>query len=65
MEYDPERMEVIDNRLAGLQRLKKKYGKSIEDLVELTGTLEQDLALLQHGEEQVAQWQAEVTGDMK
>jgi DNA repair protein RecN (Recombination protein N) len=61
MEYDPERMEVIDNRLAGLQRLKKKYGKSIEDLVELTGTLEQDLALLQHGEEQVAQWQAEVT----
>ncbi len=61
MEYDPERMEVIDNRLAGLQRLKKKYGKSIEDLVELTETLEQDLALLQHGEEQVAQWQAEVT----
>jgi DNA repair protein RecN (Recombination protein N) len=54
-------MEVIDNRLAGLQRLKKKYGKSIEDLVELTGTLEQDLALLQHGEEQVAEWQAEVT----
>jgi DNA repair protein RecN (Recombination protein N) len=60
MEYDPERMEVIDSRLAGLQRLKKKYGKTIEDLVELTRTLEQDLALLQHGEEQVAHRQAEV-----
>ena len=61
MEYDPERMEVIDSRLAGLQRLKKKYGKTIEDLVELTRTLEQDLALLLHGEEQVAHRQAEVT----
>jgi DNA repair protein RecN (Recombination protein N) len=60
MEYDPERMEVIDSRLAGLQRLKKKYGKPIEELVELTRTLEQDLALLQHGEEQVAHRQAEV-----
>ncbi|PJA78520.1 MAG: DNA repair protein RecN [Nitrospirae bacterium CG_4_9_14_3_um_filter_51_5] len=60
MEYDPERMEVIDSRLAGLQRLKKKYGKSIEELVELTNTLEQDLALLQDGEERVAHLQAEV-----
>jgi DNA repair protein RecN (Recombination protein N) len=61
MEYDPERMDVIDSRLAGLQRLKKKYGKSIEALVELTNTLEQDLALIQNGEEQVAHLQAEVT----
>jgi DNA repair protein RecN (Recombination protein N) len=62
MEYDPNRMEVIDSRLAGLQRLKKKYGKTIEDLVVLTQTLEQDLGLLQHGEEQVAHRQAEVAG---
>ncbi len=61
MEYDPERMEVIDTRLAALQRLKKKYGKPIEDLVELTQTLEQDLGALQHSEEQVAHRQAEVT----
>jgi DNA repair protein RecN (Recombination protein N) len=61
MEYDPERMEGIDNRLAGLQRLKKKYGKTIEDLMDLTQTLEQDLALLQRSEEQVAYRQAEVT----
>lgn len=61
IEYDPERMDLIDSRLAGLQRLKKKYGKPIEDLVELTKTLEQDLALLQNGEEQVAHLQTEVT----
>lgn len=61
IEYDPERMDRIDSRLAGLQRLKKKYGKPIEDLVELTQILKQDLALLQNGEEQVAHLQAEVT----
>ena len=61
IEYDPERMDLIDSRLAGLQRLKKKYGKSIEDLVELTKILEQDLAQLQNGEEQVRHLQAEVT----
>ena len=61
MEYDPERMDLIDSRLAGLQRLKKKYGKPIEDLVELTKTLEHDLALLQNGDGQVAHLQAEVT----
>jgi DNA repair protein RecN (Recombination protein N) len=60
MEYDPERMEVIDNRLAGLQRLKKKYGKTLEDLMEFTRILEQDLALFQNDEQQVAQRQAEV-----
>ncbi|GJL59466.1 MAG: DNA repair protein RecN [Nitrospirales bacterium] len=60
MECDPEKMDRIDSRLAGLQRLKKKYGKPIEDLVELTKTLEQDLALLQNGEEQVRHLRAEV-----
>jgi len=60
MEYDPARMEVIDSRLAGLQRLKKKYGKTIDDLLVLTQTLEQDLVFLQHSEEQVAHRQAEV-----
>ncbi|MEJ2230596.1 MAG: DNA repair protein RecN [Nitrospirales bacterium] len=60
MEYDPERMEVIDSRLAGLQRLKKKYGKTIEDLLVLTQTLEQDLVFLQHSEDQVAHRQAEL-----
>jgi len=61
IEYDPERMDLIDSRLAGLQRLKKKYGKPIEDLLELTKILEQDLAQLQNGEEQVRHLQAEVT----
>ncbi len=60
-ESDPERMEVIDTRLAGLQRLKKKYGKTIEELVELMQSLEQDLALLHEKDGEIAKFQAELT----
>ncbi len=59
-ESDPERMEVIDSRLAALQRQKKKYGKTIEELVVLVRSLEQDLALLQDKDEQIAKLQTEV-----
>ena len=64
-ESDPERMEVIDSRLAGLQRLKKKYGKTIEELVVLAQRLEQDLALLEEKDEQLAKLQTEVTNSFK
>jgi len=65
IECDPERMEVIDSRLAGLQRLKKKYGKTIEELIELVQSLEEDLALLQESDEQVAKLQAEVANSFE
>ncbi len=60
-ESNPERMEVIDRRLAGLQRLKKKYGKTIEELIGLVQKLEEDLALLQQKDEHIATLQTEVT----
>ncbi len=65
IEFDPERMEVINSRVAHLQRLKKKYGKTIEELVELTESLEQDLALLQESDEQVTILQAEVANSFE
>ena len=52
--------EVIDSRLAGLQRLKKKYGKTIEELVKLVKTLEEDLGLLEQKNEQLAKLQTDV-----
>ena len=64
-ESDPERMEVINSRIASLQRLKKKYGKTIEDLVELVQSLEEDLALLQEKDEQIAKLQTEVTNSFE
>ena len=59
-ESNPERMEVIDTRVAGLQRVKKKYGKSIEELIQFLQSLEENLALLEHKDEQVSKLEAEV-----
>ncbi len=39
LEMDPGRLEEIDVRLALLQRLKKKYGQSIEELISRVGEL--------------------------
>ncbi len=60
IDYDPERTEAIDQRLAGLQHLKKKYGKSIEDLLDWVSQLEQDLQTIQQGDDRVAQLQQTV-----
>ena len=34
LEFSPERLETIDNRLAEISRLKRKYGGSIESILE-------------------------------
>lgn len=64
-ESDPERMEVIDSRLAGLQRVKKKYGKTIEELIELVKNLEDDLALLQQKDDQIAKLEIDVASSFE
>ncbi len=54
VESDPERMEVIDRRLAGLQRLKKKYNKTVEELIQFVENLKEDLTFLERKDEQIA-----------
>ncbi|MCX8043768.1 MAG: DNA repair protein RecN [Desulfobacterota bacterium] len=46
---DPRRLEDIEERLAELYRLKKKYGQSIEDILAYHRTIEQELAQLHEG----------------
>jgi DNA repair protein RecN (Recombination protein N) len=44
--YDPEALEKIESRLADLQRLKRKYGPDLEDVVSSWEELERELARL-------------------
>ena len=60
LDYDPERMEVIDHRLAMIQRTKKKYGKTVEELIAWTQALEDDLLRFEHREAELAKLQAKV-----
>jgi len=51
VEHSPERLKFVDDRLAELDRLKRKYGKSIEEILQTkTSLIEKHEALL-HSEE--------------
>ena len=57
---NPERLEEIDARLTLLSRLKHKYGGSVEAILALHETLEQELQQLEGGEESLSALQQEV-----
>ena len=51
LEANPERLEQIEDRLAQLDRLKRKYGKTIEEIRAYLEHSRQQLAKLEHADE--------------
>ncbi|MCA0982804.1 DNA repair protein RecN [Halobacillus yeomjeoni] len=43
LEFDPERLNEIEARLNELNRLKKKYGATVEDMLEYSATIEEEI----------------------
>ncbi|QKY69288.1 DNA repair protein RecN [Lentibacillus sp. CBA3610] len=43
LEYDPERLNEIESRLNEINRLKKKYGQTVNDILEYLGKIEEEL----------------------
>jgi DNA repair protein RecN (Recombination protein N) len=60
LEYDAARHELVQARLDLLRRLKKKYGGSIESVLQHALEAEQELASLDSGEEQRGHLAAEL-----
>ena len=60
LRVNPERLEEIDARLTLLSRLKHKYGGSVEAILALQETLEQELQQIEGGEESIAVLRQEV-----
>jgi DNA repair protein RecN (Recombination protein N) len=48
---DPARLDAIDERLAELARLKRKYGGTVEDLIARRDELRRDLDAAEHGDQ--------------
>jgi DNA repair protein RecN (Recombination protein N) len=57
--FDPERLEAVEERLARIAALKRKYGGSVEEILAHSRAVEQELADLDLGEEGVAALGAE------
>lgn len=52
-DYDPGRLDEIEARLALINSLKRKYGSTIEEILELKEKLEQQLLTIESGQEKL------------
>ena len=53
VQFDPAALEQLEERLAEISRLKRKYQGSIEDILKLQEKAEQELKGLERGEEEI------------
>ncbi len=53
LEYDPNRLHEVTERLYLMQKLKKKYGRSVDELLQFQAALEADLSKLSNSETQL------------
>ena len=62
LEFSPARLEQIENRLAELTRLKRKYGGSIESALEHLARSQDRLRQIERSDEREAQLREELAG---
>lgn len=55
LEFDPTRLEMIESRLHELQKLKRKYGDSVDAIVEYASTIEEQLDSILHKDDRIKQ----------
>jgi len=55
LSYDPERLEAIEDRLEFMGRLKRKYGGSLESIVQKRKEIESELMAISSVEEEINQ----------
>ncbi|MFS0781000.1 DNA repair protein RecN [Bacillus sp. 1P06AnD] len=60
LEYDPERLNLIESRLNELNVLKRKYGKTIEEILEYYADIEAEIEALQNRETHLAKLEAQL-----
>ncbi|NMD70201.1 DNA repair protein RecN [Bacillus sp. DNRA2] len=65
MEFDPGRMNEIEERLTEINQLKRKYGKTIEEILEYAAKIEEEIETIQNKETHIHQLEAELSSLMK
>lgn len=63
LEYSPARLEEIENRLAELSRLKRKYGGSLETALEHLARSQDRLRQIERSDERESQLRAELANE--
>jgi len=61
IDTSPDRLQAVEDRLAALERLKKKHGPTLEDVVARQAALREELAALEASDERAASLEREAT----
>ena len=67
LDFDPEQLNQIENRLIQIDELKRKYGSTINAILEYAATVEEELESIEHKEERVEELlhqQKEIIADL-
>lgn len=62
VEYDPAQLAELEDRLDALNRLKRKYGASLDEVIEYSRSAAEELDSLEHTEERAEQLREELRG---
>lgn len=65
LEADPDRQAAVEDRLELIQRLKKKYGGSVEAVVAMGRRVQEELQLLDNREERTAELAARMEAEAR
>ncbi|WP_416149567.1 DNA repair protein RecN [Salipaludibacillus sp. HK11] len=60
IEFDPERLNTIEARLSEMSQLKRKYGESVNEILEYATTIEEEIDTLTNREQRFMQWEQEL-----
>jgi DNA repair protein RecN (Recombination protein N) len=60
MEYDPERINAIEERLSEINQLKRKYGNTIPEILEYAAAIEEEIETIQNKETHIHQLEQEL-----
>ena len=65
LEYDPQRLNEIEDRLNEINQLKRKYGKTIDEIVEYAAKIEEEIETLQNKETHIEELEKELSSIKK
>lgn len=60
VEYDPAQLAQVEDRLDALNRLKRKYGATLDEVLEYARSASEELETLEHGEERAEELREEL-----
>ncbi|EKN63608.1 DNA repair protein RecN [Neobacillus bataviensis LMG 21833] len=65
LEYDPGRLNEIEDRLNEINQLKRKYGKTINEIMEYAAKVEEEIETLQNKETHIGELEKELASIKK